>query len=407
VSRLLNAGSASAWALGAAELEGATGAPDVPLDRASSPHEPWGRLRAEVTDEHVDVAFRARALQLGFWLGWLAIVAVLGGLALDVGARHRSLVLAVTVTAAACNMAARVVPWREWLQSRRGRFLVDLWSGGLIGFVAILVFAGGANFALLLFLTVPFIAVVQSGWRRGFWLATSAAVCALAIALVPLPAGATAMRLALVAAAVGVVLVLARTIRLETVAHNRAAARAELERALATEANHRIKNNLQTVADLLLLGRPEDVNGQAFDDTAARIHSIATVHGLLAKGEGPVDAGALLERIAESAPVPVAIEAEPAAFDPSTAQKLGIVANELITNAFQHGAPPIVVELEGGRETRLQVDDRGTGPVGDATGLGLQLVRDMVEHGLRGRFELAALPGGGTRASVVFPEQAP
>jgi hypothetical protein len=164
-------------------------------------------------------------------------------------------VLAVTVTAAACNTAALFVPWREWLEARRGRLLVDFWSGGLIGFVAILVFAGGANFALLLFLTVPFIAVVQSGWRRGFWLATSAVVCAFAIALVPLPVGATAMRLGLVAAAVAVVLVLARTIRLETVAHNRAAARAELERALATEANHRIKNNLQTVADLLLLRR--------------------------------------------------------------------------------------------------------------------------------------------------------
>jgi two-component sensor histidine kinase len=364
----------------------------------------WHGLRAEVSDGHVELAFRARALQLGFWLGWVAIVAVLAGVAFD--SKHRSLVLAVTVTAAACNTAALFVPWREWLEARRGRLLVDLWSGGLIGFVAVLVFAGGATFALLLFLTVPFIAVVQSGWRRGFWLATSAAVCAVAIELVPLPVGATAMRLALVAAAVAVVLALARTIRLETVAHNQAAARAELERTLATEANHRIKNNLQTVADLLLLGRPEDVNGRAFDDTAARIHSIATVHGLLARGEGPVDAGTLLERIAESAPVPVAIDAEPAAFDPSTAQKLGIVANELITNAFQHGAPPIFVQLKGGRETRLQVDDGGTGPAEDAAGLGLQLVRDMVEQGLRGRFELAALPGGGTRAAVVFPEQA-
>lgn len=405
MSRLLNAGPASAWALGAAKPEAATGAHDVPLDRPSLPREPWRRLRAEVTDAHVDLAFRARALRLGFWVGWLAIIAVLGGLALGVGDRHRWLVLAVAATAAACNTAARVVPWREWLEARRGRLLVDLWSGGLIGFVGILVFAGGANFALLLFLTIPFIAVVQSGWRRGFWLATSAAVCALAIALVPLPVGATAMRLTLVASAVGVVLVLARTIRLETVAHNRAAARAELERALATEADHRIKNNLQTIADLLLLGRPEDVSGQAFDDTAARIHSIATVHGLLARREGPVDAGALLERIAESAPVPVAIDAEPAPLDPSTAQKLGIVANELITNAFQHGAPPIVVQLKGGSETRLQVDDRGTGPARDETGLGLQLVRDMVEQGLRGRFELAALPEGGTRAAVVFPEQ--
>ena len=383
---MLNAEPTSAWTL-------PTGAP-------------WHRLRAEVSDGHVELAFRARALQLGFWLGWVAIGAVLAGVAFDVGSKQRPLVLAVTVTAATFNTAALFVPWREWLEARRGRLLVDLWSGGLVGFVAILVFAGGANFALLLFLTVPFIAVVQSGWRRGFWLATSAAVCALAIALVPLPVGATAMRLALVAAAVGVVLVLARTIQLETVAHNRAAARAELEHALATEANHRIKNNLQTVADLLLLGRPEDVNGQAFDDTAARIHSIATVHGLLARGEGPVDAGALLERIAESAPVPVTIDAEPAAFDPSTAQKLGIVANELITNAFQHGAPPIVVQLMGGHETRLQVDDRGNGPAEDAAGLGLQLVRDMVEQGLRGRFELAALPGGGTRAAVVFPEQA-
>jgi two-component sensor histidine kinase len=382
---MLNAEPTSAWTL--------------------STRAPWPRSRAEVSDGHVELAFRARALRLGFWLGWVAIVAVLAGVAFDVGSKHRSLVLAVTIAAAACNTAALFVPWREWLEARRGRLLVDLWSGGLVGFVAILVFAGGANFALLLFLTVPFIAVVQSGWRRGFWLATSAAVCALAIALVPLPVGATTMRLALVAAAVGVVLVLARMIRLETVAHNRAAARAELEHALATEANHRIKNNLQTVADLLLLGRPEDVNGRAFDDTAARIHSIATVHGLLARGEGPVDAGALLERIAESAPVPVAIDAEPAALDPSTAQKLGIVANELITNAFQHGTPPIVVQLKGGRETRLQVDDRGSGPAGDAAGLGLQLVRDMVEQGLHGRFELAALPEGGTRAAVVFPEQ--
>ena len=54
--------------------------------------------------------------------------------------RHRWLVLAVTGVAAACNAVALVVPWREWLQARRGRLLVDLWSGGLIGFVAILVF---------------------------------------------------------------------------------------------------------------------------------------------------------------------------------------------------------------------------------------------------------------------------
>jgi two-component sensor histidine kinase len=328
---------------------------------------------------------------------------VLGGLALD-GSTHRWLMLALTLTAAAANAAAMLIPWREWLQTWRGRLLLDVWSGGLIGFVALLVFGAGANFTLLLFLAIPFIAVVQSGWRRGFWLTVSAGTCTLAAALIPLPVGATAMRLALVAAAVVVALVVARTIRGETAAHKRADARAELERTLATEANHRIKNDLQTVADLLLLGRPVGGDGRAFDNTAARIRSIATVHRLLTESEDPVDAGALLGSIAEGAPVPVAIEAEHIALDASTAQKLGIVANELITNAFQHGAAPIAVRLNSGEQHRLLVDDCGNSA--DSTkGLGLQLVQRMVEQGLRGRFALGARPGGGTRAEVVFPAE--
>jgi two-component sensor histidine kinase len=363
-------------------------------------------LVADVTDSEVDLAFRARALELGFWLGWLAIAAALSGLAFDTGSGQRWLVVGLAVAAAACNAAAMFVPWDQWLEDRRGRLLVDVWSGGLVGFVATLVFTGGPNFALLLFLTVPFIAVVQSGWRRGFWLTVSAATCALAVTLVPLPVGATAMRLALVAVVAGATLVLARTIRRETAAHRRAAARAELEHALAAEANHRIKNNLQTVADLLLLGRPEDGDAQAFDDTAARIRSVATIHGLLTNGEDRVDARALLEGIAEGAPVPVAIRTDSAALDASTAQRLGIVANELITNAFQHGEPPIEVRLHGGHGIRLDVDDRGPGPDGEGAGLGLRLVRQLVEQALGGRFELAALPGGGTRAEVVLPERA-
>jgi two-component sensor histidine kinase len=365
---------------------------------------PTRALAAADGDAHVELDFRLQALQLGSWLGWLSIIAVLGGLALDTGSKHRWLLLALTLAAASGNAAAMFVPWREWLQIRRGRLLLDLWSGGLIGFVAVLVFTGGANFALLLFLAIPFIAVVQVGWRRGLWLAVSAGTCALAAALVPLPAGATAMRLALVAAAVAAVLVLARTIRRETAGHKRAAARAELARALATEANHRLKIDLQTAADLLLLGRPQGGAGRAFDNTAARIQSIAIVHRLLAESDDPVEASALLNGIANGAPVPVAVEAEAAAFDASTAQKVGIVANELITNAFQHGAAPITVRLNTGEQHRLLVDDCGTSAEGTA-GLGLQLVQRMVEQGLRGRFALGARPGGGTRAEVVFPAE--
>ena len=154
----------------------------------------------------------------------------------------------------------------------------------------------------------------------------------------------------------------------------------------------------------LLLGRPQGGDGRAFDDTAARIQSIAIVHRLLTETDDPVEASALLNSIANGAPVPVAVEAEPAAFDASTAQKLGIVANELITNAFQHGVPPITVRLDSGERHRLRIDDCGNSVEG-AKGLGLQLVQRLVEQGLRGRFALGARPNGGTRAEVIFPAQ--
>jgi two-component sensor histidine kinase len=363
------------------------------------------RLRSGRSAEALsELGFRSATVQVGFWLGWISIVAVVAGLALDVGARHRFLLVGLTLTAAGANTLAMIVPWQNWLTSRRGRLLLDLWSGGLIAFVALLVVAGGSSFALLLFLAVPFIAVVQMGWRRGFWLVVSAATCMVVAAFIPLSAGATAMRLALLAAAVGVALVMVRTIRREAAAHGQAAARADLERALAKEANHRIKNDLQTVADLLLLGRPDGGEGQAFDDTAARIRSIATVHRLLTEAEDLVSADQLLRSIADGAPLPIIVDAAPIPLDAGTAQKLGIVANELITNAFQHGTPPIAVQLTSGTETRLCVDDAGD-TVDGTGGFGLQLVRRMVEQGLRGRFELTARPGGGTRAEVVFPAQ--
>src|SRR5207247_1260089 len=96
----------------------------------------------------------------------------------------------------------------------------------------------------------------------------------------------------------------------EAEAHKRAALRAELERTLAQEANHRIKNDLQTAADLLLLGRPDDGDARAFDETAARIRSIATVHRLLTESHDCVDGAALLRSITASVPVPVRVDAE-------------------------------------------------------------------------------------------------
>ena len=360
----------------------------------------WPRVRSA---DDLELGYRFAALQVGYWLGWASILVVIFGLALDVAVRDRWLVVAFTLAAAAGNTAAMLIPWRAWLATRRGRVLLDLWCGGLIAFVAMLVIAAGSNFALLLFLAVPFIAVVQVGWRRGIWLTAGAGTCSGVAALLPLSVGATAMRLALVAAVAAVTLVLVRTIRREATAHRLAATRADLEHTLVQEASHRIKNDLQTAADLLLLGRPDGPEGVRFDETAARIRSIATVHDLLSEAGDHVDAGALLRGIAADTPGQVTVDAEPGSFDAATAQKLGLVANELITNAFQHGSPPILVRLQCGVENRLLVEDDGGRGAGQVAGFGLELVRSMVERGLNGRFELAMPNAGRTRAEVVFP----
>src|SRR5579862_9153750 len=267
-----------------AKRAGRTRPPEVEVPQLGLPE-----VKQRDGDVGLDVGFRFAAVQVGYSLGWASIVVVLGGLALDAGARHRWLLVGATLVAAAGNTLAMVIPWREWLATRRGKSLLDLWCGGLIAFIALLVINAGSNFALLLFLAVPFIAVVQIGWRRYVWLAVSVGTCAAAAALIPLSVGATAMRLGLVAAAVAVALLLTRTIRRETAAHKRADANAELERTLASEAHHRIKNDLQATADLLLLARPAGADGAAFDDTAARIRSIATVHRLLTESTDQID----------------------------------------------------------------------------------------------------------------------
>jgi two-component sensor histidine kinase len=357
----------------------------------------------QARDDAVELGFRFAAVQLGYWLGWASIVVVLAGLTFDVGARHRWLLVGATLVAAAGNTMAMLIPWRRWLAARRGRLLLDLWCGGLVAFVALLVTSAGSTYSLLLFLVVPFIAVVQAGWRRGAWLAASAGTCAVVAALIPLSAAATAIRLMLVGVAVAVALVVTRVIRREAAAHRQAAARAELEHTLAQESNHRIKNDLQIAADLLLLARPDGANGDAFDETAARIHSIATVHRLLTETGDGVDGGELLRSIAAGAAAPVDVDAAAVELDPATAQTLGIVANELVTNAVRHGASPITVRLEAGDETRLRVEDAGRRtPLVSGPGFGLGLVRRLVEQGLHGRFDLRTSAGAGTCAEVIF-----
>jgi two-component sensor histidine kinase len=146
--------------------------------------------------------------------------------------------------------------------------------------------------------------------------------------------------------------------------------------------------------------------GKAFEETATRIRSIAAIHRLLAETRGrDIVAGQILSAIAAGAPVPVAVHADQTRLSAEVAQQVGIVANELIDNAVRHGEPPLTVRFSVGPPARLQVDDGGRHLNGQPYGLGLQLVSQVVEHGLHGSFRLAPKPDGGARAEVTFELQ--
>jgi two-component sensor histidine kinase len=351
---------------------------------------------------------RLAALRAGWWLGWLSIAAVLAGLALDLPARHRPALIALTIAAAAAHAGVMLIPWQGWLTAARGRALLDLWSGGLIAFVVTLVAVAGAraNLDLLLFLVVPFLATVHSGTRRGLWLATAllAYVTVMALAPAALTAGEVTMRIALLSAATLLTVVLGRLTRREAAARAHASAAAQLEHALLAESHHRVKNSLQTVADLLLLGRPTGPDAGAFDDTAQRIRAIATVHDLLGEERGGrIGAHPLLSTVAAAAAVDAHVEADPLDLEPACAQRLAIVVNELLTNAAQHGRSPISVALRATDPVVLSVRDAGPGPDGSQMRLGLRLVHQVVDQALHGSFSLEREPTGLTLAQVRFP----
>jgi two-component sensor histidine kinase len=366
-------------------------------------------------------------MRAGLLLGWLSVAAVLVAVALGMGERHTAAVVALAIAAAIGNGVMPFVPWNRLLRNDDPRLLADLWAGALLIFVCVLVLLAGARtrFDLLLFLVLPFIAATHEDRRLAGWLAAAAVTFALAMVFAPAPlkVAEVALDAVLLVASVILALVLARATRRTSAIAARAAAQAELEQALLAESHHRIKNSLQTVADLLLLGRPaDDASAEAFDATAARIRSIAAVHHLLA-GErgGTVTADELLRTVVEATATPgeeVVVISDELRLAAAQAQQLGIIANELVANAVRHGGSPITVVLSylPHRHTaQLEVRDGGrTGPEATAApgnaalattarnGLGLTLVQQIAEQGLGGSFALRTHRDGSTSAVLRF-----
>jgi PAS domain S-box-containing protein len=196
---------------------------------------------------------------------------------------------------------------------------------------------------------------------------------------------------------------------------------------LLNEVHHRVKNNLQIVASLLSL-QAGMVKDEAFTallaESESRVRAMALMHQILyeRKDFAHVELDIYLQRLASlldqihgaaSRGIAVRVDCQRLSLDLTHAIPLGLIVNELLSNAFKHAFP-----TDGGGEVwielhevphagaRLVVRDNGRGLPDEAAmpqsdTLGMQIVSLLAEQigaslevgeGPGGRFELCFQP---------------
>ncbi|GEM_PF-6868020 len=191
---------------------------------------------------------------------------------------------------------------------------------------------------------------------------------------------------------------------------------------LLKELHHRVKNNLQVISSLLRLQKyqvedqasPEVL--EAFESSRKRVLAMAEVHEQIYQVEklDAIDASGYLRKLADmvvkgfdvtgSLKLNYSIE-EDLELEVDQAIHCGLIVNELLTNAVQHGSESgrddfnihlSMKKTDGGYT--LVVADNGVGlppdfDLAESDSLGLQLVQALVEDQLAGSLKIDSTDG--------------
>ena len=193
--------------------------------------------------------------------------------------------------------------------------------------------------------------------------------------------------------------------------------------ALLKEIHHRVKNNLQIMSSLLRLQSQYVRDREALDilkDSIDRVQTMALTHERLYRSGNLSDiylpgyitdlTRGLFGLYGMEKGVYLNLDVDPVSFDIDTALPLGLIVNELVSNALKHAFSGIVggtvrigLYTENGHAT-LVVADTGIGfPHGldfrNTSSMGMQLVVTLVEQ-LEGTIELKQ--DKGTEFTITF-----
>ena len=189
---------------------------------------------------------------------------------------------------------------------------------------------------------------------------------------------------------------------------------------MGREIDHRVMNSLQFVSGMLAMQARAATNSTVASElevAANRVGAVARVHRHFYLNEPKERMGCLsfLRRLcAEISGIiqtAVAVDGIEAIIPTTQIQPIGLLVNELITNAVKHGGGRIRViggPVPGGRYS-LSVVDEGSGLPADfdlargSNGLGMKLISTFV-HQLHGKVTAGPNPEGrGTVFTFVFP----
>ncbi len=171
---------------------------------------------------------------------------------------------------------------------------------------------------------------------------------------------------------------------------------------LLKEIHHRVKNNLQVISSLLAIQsrKTRDVTAkEALDESKSRVHSMALIHQNLYKGNNSSGVKAdqyihslcqdLLRSFGENNRVDITTDIQALLLDIETIIPLGLIINELVTNALKYAFPDertglINVSLkQNERVLELIVSDNGIGLPDSET----MVSRDGFGHSLINAFK--------------------
>jgi two-component sensor histidine kinase len=186
---------------------------------------------------------------------------------------------------------------------------------------------------------------------------------------------------------------------------------------LTREIDHRVMNSLQFVSAMLRLqGKKAGPEATAEIEAAAdRVAAVARVHRHfhLEDDTANVSAVTYLRRLCDdlSGILGTTIEVEGAegSLPTTSIQPIGLIVNELVTNAAKHGGGKVTVTYRCDDDCQISVCDEGIGlpdgfnPEGTANGLGMKIAGVLAKQ-LGGRLVANANSGGkGACFSVTFP----